>query len=177
MGKQYKKLKEKDITFIRDQKLFFLASCSGHEVNLSPKGYDSLRVLDSQRILYLDYPGSGNRTYRDAVANGEFTLMFNAFEGKANITKLFCKAEHIGKDSKDFKNYIKHFDVNSNEVRQLFLFYIYAVETSCGDGVPFMEYKGERPNLKEWAAKMSTNGKLEEYIKEHKTPPVLTNLT
>ena len=32
-------------------------------------------------ILYLDFPGSGNRTYRDAMAGGEFTLVFNAFEG------------------------------------------------------------------------------------------------
>ncbi|MCF6245021.1 MAG: pyridoxamine 5'-phosphate oxidase family protein [Sulfurovum sp.] len=176
MGKQYAKLKPKDIEFIQAQKVFFLASCSGKEVNLSPKGYDSLRVLDESTLLYLDYPGSGNRTYRDAMAGGEFTVMFNAYEGKANITKLFCKAEVIGKDDKHFDTYIVHFDVNSDEVRQLFVFSIYAVETSCGDGVPFMEYKGERPSLKEWATKMSKNGKLEQYMKDHEVPPVLENL-
>ncbi len=177
MGKQYAKLKAKDVAFIEAQKLFFIASCSGREVNLSPKGYDVLRVLDAQTLLYLDYPGSGNRTYRDAINDGEFTLMFNAFEGKANITKLFCKAEHIGKEDRRFDTLIKHYDVNIDEVRQLFLFHIYAVETSCGDGVPFMEYKGDRPSLKEWAAKMSKSGKLEAYMKEHKVPPTLENLS
>ena len=79
MGKQYKQLKEKDIAFIQEQKLFYLASCSGAEVNLSPKGYDSIRVLDASTLLFMQYPGSGNRTYRDADAGGEVTLVFNAF--------------------------------------------------------------------------------------------------
>jgi|GEM_PF-6416734 len=37
MGKQYKSLNDKDIEFIKKQKLFYIASCSGQEVNLSPK--------------------------------------------------------------------------------------------------------------------------------------------
>jgi len=176
MGKQYKKLKQKDIDFIKEQKLFFLASCSGKEVNLSPKGYDVLRVLDEETLLYLDYPGSGNRTYRDAMAGGEFTLMFNAYEGKANITKLFCRAEVISKEDATFKEYLAHFDVDASIVRQFFLFHIYAVETSCGDGVPFMKYEGDRPSLREWAVKMAKNGKLEQYMKEHEVPPVLDDL-
>lgn len=173
MGKQYKVLQQKDIDFIKQQKIFYLASSSGKEVNLSPKGYDSIRVLDQSTLLYMDYPGSGNRTYRDAMAEGEFTVMFNAFEGAANITKLFCKADPIVKDDERFKAYFTHFDVEESNVRQLFVFNIYAVETSCGDGVPYMTYEGERPNLKNWAKKMANNGKLEKYIKDHEVPPIL----
>jgi len=173
MGKQYKTLKQKDIDFIKKQKIFFLASSSGKEVNLSPKGYDTLRVLDEQTLLYLDFPGSGNRTYRDAMAGGEFIVMFSAFEGKANITKLFCKAEVVGKENAQFDELLSHFDVNPVEVRQVFIFSIHAVETSCGDGVPYMKYEGERPSLKEWASKMAKNGKLESYMEAHKEPPVL----
>jgi len=176
MGKQYKKLKQKDIDFIQQQKVFFLASCSGKEVNLSPKGYDTLHILDEETILYLDFPGSGNRTYRDVMAGGEFTLMFNAYEGKANITKLFCKAEVISKEDAKFEHYVKHFDVEAIYVRQIFLFKIYAVETSCGDGVPYMRFEGERESLREWAKKMDKNGKLEQYMKEHEVPPILENL-
>ncbi len=176
MGKQYRQLKQKDIDFINQQKIFFLASCSSKEVNLSPKGYDVLRVLDNQTLLYLDYPGSGNRTYRDSMAGGEFTLMFNAFEGKANITKLFCKAEVIGKADVAFEEYLAHFDVDASIVRQLFLFYVYAVETSCGDGVPYMKYESDRPSLQEWAVKMAKNGKLEQYMKDQEVPPVLDDL-
>jgi hypothetical protein len=176
MGKQYAKLEEKDIEFIQAQKIFYLASSSGKEVNLSPKGYDSLRVLDDQTLLYMDYPGSGNRTYRDAAAGGEFTLMFTAFEGAPNITKLFCKAEPIAKDDERFEGYVSHFDVDVSNIRQLFIFDVYAVETSCGMGVPKMQYVKERDALKKWAKNMAQEGRLDGYMKEHEEPPVLDDL-
>lgn len=173
MGRQYKILEQKDIDFIKAQKIFYLASSSGKEVNLSPKGYDSIRVLDASTILYLDFPGSGNRTYRDAIAGGEFTLMFTAFEGAPNITKLFCKAQALGKEDERFERYISHFDVEASHVRQLFVFDVYSVETSCGMGVPYMKFEKERTALKKWAKTMATNGKLDNYIEAHKEPPVL----
>jgi len=176
MGKQYTKLTEKDIAFIKEQKIFYLASASGQEVNLSPKGYDSIRVLDSQTILYMDYPGSGNRTYRDATSNGEFTIMFTAFEGAPNITKLFCKAEPIEKMDERFKGYISHFAADGSNVRQLFIFDIYAVETSCGMAVPYMKYEKERTALKKWAKNMAEDGKLKAYMDAHVSPPSLENL-
>jgi len=176
MGKQYTKLEQKDIDFIKKQKVFFLASCSGKEVNLSPKGYDCLRVLDNQTLLYMDFPGSGNRTYRDAMNGGEFTVMFNAYEGAPNITKLFAKAEPIEKDDERFEGYISHFDVVASNVRQLFVFDIYAVETSCGMGVPYMKYEKERKSLKKWAKNMAEEGRLEGYMKDHEEPPRLENL-
>lgn len=97
MGKQYKKLTQEDMAFIKEQKLFYIASCSGGEVNLSPKGYDSIRVLNANSLLFMQYPGSGNRTYRDVANGGEVTLVFNAFNGDAKILRLFCKAEIVDK--------------------------------------------------------------------------------
>ncbi len=177
MGKQYKKLQQKDIDFIKKQKLFYLASSSGKEVNLSPKGYDSIRVLDKATLLYLDFPGSGNRTYRDAMAGGEFTLVFNAFEGQANITRLFCKAEPIEKEDERFEAYFSHFGLESAVyIRQLFVFDIYAVETSCGMSIPYMKYEKERKSLKKWAKNMAEDGSLQGYIDDHEVPPVLENL-
>ncbi len=176
MGKQYRALRQKDIDFIKQQKLFYLASCSDKEVNLSPKGYDSIRVLDKLTLLYLDYPGSGNRTYRDAVNGGEFTLVFNAFEGAANILRIFCKAEPIEKSDERFEGYLSHFGVGSSVVRRLFLFDIYAVETSCGMSVPYMKYQKERKSLKNWAKNMAEEGRLQEYIRKHHEPPQLEGL-
>ncbi len=176
MGKQYKALTEDDVSFIHAQKLFYLASSSGKEVNLSPKGYDTIRVLDKHRLLYLDYPGSGNRTYRDTMGNGEFTLVFNAFEGAAKILRIFCKSEVIEKENVDFESYFSHFDVNTAHIRNLFLFDIYAVESSCGMTVPYMEYVKERKSLKKWVKNMAEEGRLTQYIKEHETPPDLKEL-
>jgi hypothetical protein len=176
MGKQYKALTGKDIEFIKEQKLFYVASCSGQEVNLSPKGYDSIRILDASTLLYLDFPGSGNRTYRDAVAGGEFTLVFNAFEGHAKILRIFCKAEPVEKEDEGFEGYFSHFDVDRSHIRQLFLFDIYAIESSCGDAVPYMKYEKERKSLKKWAKNLAESGTLKNYIDEHKEPPSLKDL-
>ncbi len=177
MGKQYKALTENDIDFIKQQKLFYVASCSGNEVNLSPKGYDSIRVLDKSTLLYLDYPGSGNRTYRDAMAGGDFTLVFNAFEGNPNILRVFCKAEPIEKDDARFEGYLSHFDVDGSYVRQLFVFDVDAVETSCGMAIPYMKYEKQRNSLKKWAKNLAEDGSLKNYIDEHKEPPSLKDLS
>ena len=173
MGKQYKFLTQHNMDFIKNQKLFYLASSSGKEVNLSPKGYDSIRVLDKYRMIYLDYPGSGNRTYRDAMSGGEFTLVFNAFEGDANILRIFCSAEVVEKTDLNFNGYLSHFGVNESNVRQIFLFDIYAVESSCGMAVPYMKYEKERKSLKNWAKDMAKDGRLTQFMKKHEESPVL----
>jgi len=176
LGKQYKSLTKKNIEFIKEQKLFYIASSSGQEVNLSPKGLDSIRVIDENLLVFKNYLGSGNRTHRDAVADGEFTLVFNAFEGKAMILRLFCKADIIGRDNNKFEKYLELFSDKKNFVRDFFDFHIYAVESSCGDGVPYMEYKGEREELKSWMKRLDKKDKIEEYKEGHFTPPSLENL-
>ncbi len=173
MGKQYKSLSQKDIDFIKEQKLFYIASSSGAEVNLSPKGYDSIRILDSNQIVFLNYSGSGNRTYRDAKEGGEFTLLFNSFMHQAKILRLFCKATIVEKNSSDFETYLAMFGEQGRLVRDFFTFTIYAVESSCGEGVPYMEYKGERKALRDWMERLDKNDKLEQYNQDHFTPPSL----
>ncbi len=177
MGKQYKQLTQNDIAFIKEQKLFYLASASLGEVNLSPKGYDSIRVLNESTIIFMNYAGSGNRTHRDAANNGEFTLVFNAFSGKANIIRLFCKAEIINDDSSEYKEYLESFNEKKELVRNFFKFNIYAVESSCGESVPYMDYIRDRTTIKEWVVKMDKSDKLEKYKEKHFTPPDLNKLT
>ncbi|MDM5271796.1 pyridoxamine 5'-phosphate oxidase family protein [Sulfurovum sp. zt1-1] len=176
MGKQYRKLEQRDIEFIKIQKMFYIASTSGQEVNLSPKGYDTIRVLDESTLLFASLPGSGNRTYRDAVNDGEFTLLFNAFEGAPLILRLFCKTEIIEESDKRYHSYLEYFNLRKGIIRNLFLFHIYAVESSCGMSVPYMEYKGERDELKEWAVDMNRRDQLNEYNDKHFTPPDLSKL-
>jgi len=176
MGKQYKTLTDDDIKFIKNQHLFYLASSSDAEVNLSPKGYDSIRIIDSSSLVFMNYPGSGNRTYRDAVNDGQFTLVFNSYEGDAKILRLFCKATIIKSCNEKFDRYLKIFDEQKNLVRDFFEFHIYAVESSCGEAIPYMEYKGERKSLKNWVKKMDKNDKLQEYKQNHFMPPNLEEL-
>ena len=170
MGKQYKTLKDKDIEFIKNQKIFYIASSSGSEVNLSPKGYDTIRVLNESSLVFLSYPGSGNRTHRDAEANGEFTLVFNAFEGVPQIIRLFCKAEIVKYPSSEFNELHSLFNDGLGVTRDLFKFNIYAVESSCGMSVPIMEYKEDRAGIKDWARDMHRSEKLAEYMDKHQIP-------
>lgn len=173
MGKQYRYLTENDMAFIGEQKLFYMASSSGREVNLSPKGYDCIRVVDNETLIYMDYPGSGNRTARDIEEDGEVTVLFNAFEGNPRILRIFCKGELIEKDDVLFHDYMSLFEEKPGVVRRLIRLTVWAVESSCGMSVPEMEYKGDRSGLRDWAVKQEAAGTLEEYIKEHETPPNL----
>jgi hypothetical protein len=176
LGKQYRSLSENDIRFIRQQKLFYIASCSDHEVNLSPKGYDSLYLLDPATLYMLDYLGSGNRTARDIDEHGEITILFNAFEGKPKILRCFCKGEVIEKTDEEFTQVCGYFNESEEAIRQFFKFNIYAVESSCGMGVPLMEFKEERPGVRDYALKMAQTGKFDQYVKEHHVPPSLQGL-
>ncbi|MGE4294106.1 MAG: pyridoxamine 5'-phosphate oxidase family protein [Campylobacterales bacterium] len=177
MGKQYAALTPEDRAFIAQQHIVFLASCSGKEVNLSPKGLDCIRVEGPNSLIYLDYPGSGNRTATDIQKGGEVTAVFCAFEGPAKILRLFCKGELITPDRADFAALIGLFnEPQAGAVRRLIRLKIYAVETSCGFGVPLYGYQGERAELIDWARKKDANGTLQEYIDSHATPPDLSKL-
>ena len=177
MGSQYKSLTQEDISFIAEQKLFYMASASGQEVNLSPKGFDSIHILAPDRMLYLDYPGSGNRTARDIRADGEVTLVFNAFSGSAKILRLFCKGRLVEKSSSQFMTYLNHFSgVAPEHVRRIIILNIYAIESSCGMGVPKMEFIKERTGLKKWIESEIEKESLESYIQEHETPPNLSDI-
>lgn len=176
MGKQYKTLSLRDIEFIKQQKLFYIASCSNKEVNLSPRGYDSIYVEDESTLYMIDYLGSGNRTARDIGLEGEVTLMFNAFEGEPRILRCFCKGECIQKTDKAFNTVSSHFTEDMNAIRHIFKFNIYALESSCGMGVPIMEYKQDRQEVREYSLELSKQERFDQYVQDHITPPDLKNL-
>lgn len=173
MGKQYKKLSDDDIAFIKKQHLCYIASCADAEVNLSPRGFDAIRVLDSSTILLLDYPGSGNRTARDIKQGGQVTLLFNAFSGPAQIIRLFCSGELIEKYDFEFQKYFELFDEKREYIRRIIRLNIENVESSCGIGVPKMQYQKERSGLKKWIKAQHEDGTLKEYIQAHEEPPTL----
>ncbi|WP_211206975.1 hypothetical protein [Thiothrix nivea] len=47
--------------FIREQKIYFVGTAPADgRINVSPKGMDSLRVLDDSTVAWLNVTGSGN---------------------------------------------------------------------------------------------------------------------
>ena len=176
MGIQYASLTPEDIEFINDQPLFYIASASGQEVNLSPRGFECARVIDANMMIFLDYPGSGDRTARDIRDGGEVTVVFNAFKGAAKILRLFCKGELIEKEHAGFSEYLSLFDEEEKMVRRIVKLHIYAVESSCGMGVPKMQLQHQRSGLQKWIKSMYEKGSLQIYMDEHAIAPSLKDL-
>lgn len=152
--KLYETLEPKIIEFIEKQKVFFVATSplasEGH-INLSPKGYDdSFVILDDKTIAWLDIGGSGIETLAHLKENGRITIMFCAFEGPANILRLFGQGEAVQFDDPRFADLMKLFPAY-DKARSVVVVKLDRIQDSCGWGVPFMDYKGERDQLKRYA--------------------------
>jgi hypothetical protein len=132
------------IQFIRMQPLFFVATAAlSSRVNLSPKGLDSLRVLDHRRILWLSLSGSGNETAAHLREDPRMTLMFCAFEGEARILRVYGKARTIHPRDPDWEWASGHFSAMAG-ARQVFDFSVELAQVSCGTGVPVMQFVRQR---------------------------------
>ena len=61
MAAQFQELREVHKNFIEAQPVFFVATAAQEgRINLSPKGMDSIRVLDDKTVVWLNLTGSGN---------------------------------------------------------------------------------------------------------------------
>ena len=153
MGKTYDHIDEKITKFIEAQKLFFVATApltgEGH-VNLSPKGYDAFKILGPNEVAYLDLGGSGIETQAHVQENGRITIMFCAFDGPANILRLYGKGEAIDFDHPQFDEMLAMFP-GFDRARAIITIKVQRIQDSCGWGVPFYEFKGERDQLKRWS--------------------------
>lgn len=130
--------------FIERQKLFFVATAAADgRVNLSPKGADTLRVLDDRTVRWLSLTGSGNETAGHLKALNRITLMFCAFEGEALILRLYGTARVLHPRDDGWDAAVADFPAMAG-TRQIFDVTIDSLQTSCGTGVPLMDYAGER---------------------------------
>jgi hypothetical protein len=137
-------LDRRAIDFIKAQKMFFVATAAATgRVNVSPKGLDSLRVLGPGRLVWLNLTGSGNETAAHLQAQNRITLMFCAFEGDPMILRVYGSATLLHPRDEAWQDQIGLFPVMAGS-RQIVDVAIERVEASCGSGVPFYAYKGQR---------------------------------
>lgn len=121
-------------------------------VNLSPKGMDSLRVLNENRVVWLNVTGSGNETAAHVLENPRMTIMFNAFAGDPMILRLYGSAKAVHQYDQQWNELYDLFDPIPG-ARQIFDINIDLVQTSCGMAVPYFDYVEERDQLNKWAVK------------------------
>jgi hypothetical protein len=155
------------MTFIRQQHVFFVASAAKDtRVNLSPKGMDTLRVLDDRTVGYLDITGSGNETAAHVLHDGRLTLMFCSFGDKPLILRLYGRGEIVRAGDARWDALIANFQQLPGQ-RQLVLLHIQSLQSTCGFGVPKMQLIEPRTTLTDWAASKGEEGILEYRTKKN----------
>jgi len=150
MAKEWGTIADHLKQFALGQKVFFIATASGDDdVNLSPKGLETFRVIDDKTVSYADFHGSGNQTAKHLSEGGKATITFMSFGEKPLILRFYATGRVLEPGAAEFakllsshygeieEQYIRH-------VRQIFLFDVYRVQTSCGYGVPIMNYVSDR---------------------------------
>ncbi|MEN0035581.1 MAG: pyridoxamine 5'-phosphate oxidase family protein [Cellvibrio sp.] len=158
MGKRFDEISETLKDFIARQKIFFVGTATDDSrVNISPKGMDSLRVLDSNRVIWLNVTGSGNETAAHLQTHPRMTIMFAAFEGAPMILRLYGDARTINHGDADWNELYRQFPANPG-ARQIFDLQVELVQTSCGMAVPFFDYNEEREQLNNWATNKGEAG-------------------
>lgn len=157
-------------SFILDQPVYFVATApldpDGH-VNVSPKGHaGSFVVLDDWTVAYLDWTGSGAETHAHILENGRITLMWTAFSGPPNIVRLHGRGETVRRDDARWPELAAHFkDADAPGIRAIVVVHVSRASDSCGYSIPFMDYVGERPQLRSsWDGQ--TDDEVEAYMEK-----------
>ncbi len=172
MGKVLEALDDRLTEWIGQQHVFFVATApeAGGHVNVSPKGHDTLRVLDPTTVAYLDLTGSGAETIAHTRENGRITVMLCAFEGPPLILRLYGTGTAHPKGSARYEELVDRFP-DLPGARSIVEVALDRIQTSCGYSIPFMAYERERPTLQQWAARKGADG-LEEYWQEKNTASI-----
>ena len=177
MGKVYAEIDTRIRNWIEKQHMFFVATAplaDAGSVNLSPKGYDTLRVLDERTLAFLDYGGSGVETIAHVRENGRITIMMCAFEGRPKIYRFHGKGSVVMPTDSEFDELAVKFDRTELGVRAIIRVDVQRISDSCGYGVPFYDYRGERPTSVEHVRENGADD-IRDYLQE-KNPQSIDGL-
>jgi hypothetical protein len=166
MAKIFEDIDDRLGEWIRAQRLFFVATSPGkHEghVNLSPKGVDgTFALIDQRTVAYLDIIGSGIETVAHLRNDGRIVVMFCAFEGPPRIVRLHGRGRVVLPGDTEWEALMARFPPQPG-ARSVIKISVERISDSCGFGVPYMSYQGERGQLADWV-----NRKTEEELAEYR---------
>ncbi|WP_096086315.1 pyridoxamine 5'-phosphate oxidase family protein [Agaribacterium haliotis] len=167
MGQQFDQLQQQHIEFIGQQQMFFVATAaSDGRVNMSPKGADSLRVIDANKIAWMNLTGSGNESAAHVLKQSRMTIMWCAFDGAPLILRSYGQAQVLHRADSLWPDYIKLFPASAG-ARQIFILDIDLVQASCGMSVPLYDYVEQRAALNNWAEKIGDEGIQRYWLKKN----------
>ena len=169
MGKVYDAIDGALRAFIESQHMFFVASAptAGGHVNLSPKGLDTLRIIDGRTLVYLDYVGSGAETIAHLNDNGRIVLMMCAFDGPPRTVRLHGRGETIEPQHEPYAA-LRALFPSDLPARAVIRVHVERISDSCGFGVPLYRFAGHRTQLPAWAERKGADGLIEYQTKNNR---------
>ena len=171
MGKTFASIDDDLATFIQAQKLFFVGSAplsADGLVNLSPKGFDALRILDPMTVVYLDLTGSGAETIAHVKENSRLVMMFCSFEGAPKIVRLHGSGEAVEKGDEEFEK-LSALYPETMGLRSFIKLHVERIADSCGWGVPLYEYQGQRDTYPRYVEQKGAEGIRKGQLKSNMT--------
>lgn len=171
MADFFEALDDDHVAFIERQPMFFTATAAADgRINLSPKGQDTFRVIDAKTCAYLDLTGSGNETAAHIKRDGRITIMFNSFDKKPLILRLYGRGRIAAAETPEYTKHIDRF-ADIPGARQIIFIDIDSIQTSCGYAVPEMDVVRVRDVLTKWSTAKGPEG-LRDYRQEKNTKSI-----
>lgn len=158
MGKRLDHITPQLQKFIQSQKIFFVGTAmETGTINVSPKGLDTFRIINENEAVWLNLTGSGNETATHLLYSDRMTIMFCSFEGKPLILRLYGTATAYNEKDHQFHHYSQLFPTIPGS-RQIIKMSVNLVQTSCGFGVPLMDFQKEQEILTDFATNKGEDG-------------------
>ena len=159
MASYYSSITDEQAALIKNSPLFFVATAAPTSsdissdvgpINISPKGGVPLHIINPNRVAFLNYVGSGNETERHSGSGSPITVMICSFEGEnAAIVRLYGKAKVTPVAESALAEQLLATGATEMKLtpRQVVEIEVEKTSTSCGYGVPVMEFVRDRRTI------------------------------
>lgn len=160
MGKVYDEITPMLVDWLRQQRMFFVATAPlapDGLLNCSPKGMDTFRILGPREVAYLDLTGSGVETIAHVRENGRIVFLFCAFAGPPKIVRLQGTGAVAARGTADYEA-LRSLFPDLPGARAIIRASLTRISDSCGYAVPQYDYAGDRDTLLRWAEAKGPEG-------------------
>ena len=156
MASYYSSITDEQAELIKNTPLFFVGTAAPTQadvsegvgpINISPKGGAPLHIINPNQVAFLNYAGSGNETERHSASGSPITVMICSFEGEdAAIVRLYGKAIVTPIEESALAEQLLETGATEMKLtpRQVVEIDVEKTSTSCGYGVPVMEFVRDR---------------------------------
>ncbi len=159
MASYYPAITDEQAKLIQNAPVFFVATAAPNPeepsedvgpINISPKGGVPLHILNPNHVAFLNYAGSGNETERHSASGSPITIMICSFESEdAAIVRVYGKAKVTPVAESELAEQLLAAGATEMRLtpRQVIEIEVAKTSTSCGYGVPVMEFVRDRRTI------------------------------